>query len=186
MIRPLRTVNSSQALPDPREKLPWVFFLSRRFALAAVVRHYLIARAHVPAESGERSTLPRRQGRAHSREGPFITKERCMFRACLASVFVASSLVLSGCSSFDHPWFSSRRDQCCPQATCTPCCNTAGAAPIMDGPMLPSQDGMPMLTGQMPVQTGQMPVLTGQVPVGSQPRLVPAPQSVPMPYAPGG
>jgi hypothetical protein len=56
----------------------------------------------------------------------------------------------------------------------------------MDGPMLPSQDGMPMLTGQMPMVNGQMPVLTGQVPVGSQPRLVPAPQSMPMPYAPGG
>ena len=199
MIRPLRTVNSSQALPDPREMLPWVFFLSRGFALAVVVRHDLIARAQVPAESGEDQLSPvvraeRIRAKTHSSQ-----RNVSCSAPCLASVVVAASLAVSGCSCFDHSWFSSsRREQCCPQPTCTPCgspcgtpcgtpcCNTAGAAPIMDGPLLPSPDGMPMLTGQMPVVPGQMPVLTGQVPVGSQPRLVPAPQSMPMPYAPGG
>jgi len=91
-----------------------------------------------------------------------------MFRARLASVVVAASLAAGGCSCFDHPWFCPR-EKCCP-TPCTPCCNTAGSVPIIDGPILPSPEPVPVLTGQMPV--------------ASQPRLVPAPQSMPMPYTP--
>ena len=50
---PVRTVNSSKALPDPRESLPWVFFWSALFAPPAVMRHDFAARAHVPAESAK-------------------------------------------------------------------------------------------------------------------------------------
>jgi hypothetical protein len=91
-----------------------------------------------------------------------------MFRARLASVLVAASLAASGgCSLFDHPWFGPRRD-CCP-SPCNPCCESAGSSPIIDGPVLTPQEHFAPDNGTLPL---------------GSPRLVPTPQSTPMPYTP--
>ena len=102
-----------------------------------------------------------------------------MFRARLASVFVAATLAASGgCTSLtDHPWFNFRRDEsrCCPSA---PCCEGCGcgtgveSAPIVAGPMLaPTESYMPGNGATMPIG----PAST---------KLMHTPQSTPMPYTP--
>ena len=108
-----------------------------------------------------------------------------MFRARLASVVVAASLAAaSGCSCFDHPWFKSgSRDGNCPQQPCCdPCASpyARGASPIVDGPVLTTPDSCPVVSGSLP--PGSYP--PGSYPPATQPRLVPAPQSTPMPFVP--
>jgi hypothetical protein len=103
-----------------------------------------------------------------------------MLRATLASVVVAASFAISGCThfcmQFDSITFGHRRDPCCREPCCPTgsCCNgggyTADAPPAFDGPILAPPD--------QPLPDN------GGLPIAPPPRLVPSPQSAPSPYRP--
>src|SRR5229473_6720402 len=117
-----------------------------------------------------------------------------MFRGRLAALALAAGMgSLSGCTYLcNHPWFGKGNACCQPQGTC---CGSecSGGCP---GSCSPGCEGGPMLDSYAPMMNSPgipqgaimapppPPQATTMPPLSAPPRLVPQPQSQPIPYSP--
>jgi len=102
-----------------------------------------------------------------------------MSRVRWAVAVLAGGLgLLSGCSTLrDHPWFSRSRPTAAP-----PCCDTAGAAPVAEGPVL--EGGPPFVPPPGALPPGALPPGADLQPPGTNGTIRPVPQAQPIPAEP--